>query len=194
MCERLPNDRDPHSLKSQPKWSLGKRIRPRSLLSAARRRGGLADTNSRDFHTQGYERRCFGDSDLPTRSLRGISKPLNSGGFLDTLLTTETLQERLTKMNVFVALTSAKQVVGTVAGHALSSEKGHLRGMAVLPSMLGNGVSAQLLGQAEAELQLGGRCRVTWNTTEPLERAMRFYKKKRLRKSFRFLRYAPHRI
>ena len=68
------------------------------------------------------------------------------------MLTTETLQERLTKMNVFVALTSAKQVVGTVAGHALSSEKGHLRGMAVLPSMLGNGVSAQPLGQAEDEL------------------------------------------
>lgn len=176
---------------------LGEENSPRSLLSAARHRGGLADTNSRDFHTQGYERRCFGDSGLPTRSLRGISKPLNSGGFLDTLLTTETLQERLTKMNVFAALNSAKQVVGTIACHALSSEK--------RASSRHGGVDVDAwqwrirstLGQAEAELQLRGCCRVTLNTTEPLERAMRFYKKKRLpaiRKSFRFLRYAPHRI
>lgn len=104
-------------------------------------------------------------------------------GFLDTVLTMETLRERLEKMSVFVAVDSSKQVVGTIACNVLNAGEGHLRGMAVLPSMRGNGVAAKLLEQAEAELQLRGCTRVTLDTTEPLERAMRFYEKNGYRQS-----------
>ena len=48
---------------------------------------------------------------------------------------------------------------------------------AVLPSMRGKGVAAQLLRQAEEEMRLRGCTRVTLDTTEPLARAMRFYEK-----------------
>ena len=98
-------------------------------------------------------------------------------GFLDTVLTPGTLQKRLEKMSAFVAVNSGGQVVGTIACNVVSSEEGHLRGMAVLPSMRGNGVAAQLLRRAEEELRLCGCTRVTLDTTEPLERAMRFYEK-----------------
>ena len=104
-------------------------------------------------------------------------------GFLDTVLTMETLLERLEKMSVLVAVNLAKQVVGTIACNVVSSEEGHLRGMAVLPSMRGNGVAARLLGQGEAELRLRGCARVTLDTTEPLQRAMRFYEKHGYRRS-----------
>jgi len=49
--------------------------------------------------------------------------------------------------------------------------------MAVLPSWHGRGVGEQLLTAAEAELRGLGCVRVTLDTTEPLERAMRFYEK-----------------
>lgn len=106
-------------------------------------------------------------------------------GFLDTVLTMETLRERLEKMSVFVAVNSAKKVVGTIACNVLRSGEGHLRGMAVLPSMRGNGVAAELLRQAEAELRSRGCARVTLDTTEPLERAMRFYEKNGYQRSGR---------
>ena len=105
--------------------------------------------------------------------------------FLDTVLTMKALRERLERMSVFVAVNSAGEIVGTIACNALSSEEGHLRGMAVLPSMRGNGAAAQLLRQAEAELRLRGCNRVTLDTTEPLERAMRFYEKNGYRRSGR---------
>ena len=97
--------------------------------------------------------------------------------FVDTVLTMETLRERLEKMSVLVAVNSANLLVGTIACSVVSSAEGHLRGMAVLPSMRGNGIAAQLLRQAETELLLRGCNRVTLDTTEPLERAMRFYEK-----------------
>lgn len=104
-------------------------------------------------------------------------------GFLDTVLTTETLRGRLEKMTVFVAIDSANRVAGTIACHVLTSEEGHLRGMAVLRSMRGSGIAAQLLREAEAELRLCRCARVTLDTTEPLERAMRFYEKNGYRRS-----------
>lgn len=73
-------------------------------------------------------------------------------GFLDTVLTEETLQKRLGRMSVFVAVNSTDHVVGTIACSVASSEEGHLRGMAMLPSMRGNGIAAQLLRLAESEL------------------------------------------
>lgn len=105
--------------------------------------------------------------------------------FLDTVLTPETLQERLEKMSVFVAVDSADQIVGTIACNVVNSEKGHLRGMAVLPSLSGRGIAAQLLGQAESQLRLRGCKHITLDTTEPLQRAMHFYEKNSYRRSGR---------
>lgn len=105
--------------------------------------------------------------------------------FLDTVLIAETLRGRLDKMSVFVAVGSENQVAGTIACNVLSSGKGHLRGMAVLPSMRGSGIAAQLLSHAESELRLRGCACVMLDTTEPLERAMRFYEKNGYRRSGR---------
>lgn len=107
--------------------------------------------------------------------------------FVDTVLTMESLRKRGEKMSVFVAVNSTGEVVGTIACQVLSSGEGHLRGMAVLPPMRGNGVAVQLLRRAEAELRLRGCIRVTLDTTEPLERAMRFYEKNGYRRSGRVL-------
>lgn len=104
-------------------------------------------------------------------------------GFLETVLTPTTLGERLEAMSVFVAVNSREQVVGTIASSVVSLEEGHLRGMAVLPSMRGTGIAAQLLRRAEAELAQFSCARVTLDTTEPLLRAMRFYEKHGYRRS-----------
>ena len=104
-------------------------------------------------------------------------------GFLETVLTPTTLGERLEAMSVFVAVNSQEQVVGTIASSVVSLEEGHLRGMAVLPSMRGTGIAAQLLRRAEAELAQFSCARVTLDTTEPLLRAMRFYEKHGYRRS-----------
>ena len=107
----------------------------------------------------------------------------SADAFLDTVLTPETLRERLEKMSVFVAVNSANQIVGTIACNVVSSGEGHLRGMAVLPSVRGAGMAAELLRRAEAEL-LSSKCtRVALDTTEPLQRAMRFYEKHGYRRS-----------
>ena len=106
-------------------------------------------------------------------------------GFLDTVLTPETLQERLKTMSVFVAVNSGDDVVGTIACGMVTAEEGHLRGMAVLPSMRGSGIAAQLLNHAESELRRKNVERITLDTTEPLQRAMRFYEKHGYRHSGR---------
>lgn len=96
--------------------------------------------------------------------------------YLDTVLTPETLRERLEKMMVFVAVHPAGQVVGTIAASIVGSEEGHLRGMGVLPSVRGTGIAARLLSYAESELRWNCK-RITLDTTEPLQRAMCFYEK-----------------
>lgn len=103
--------------------------------------------------------------------------------YVDTVLTPLALRERLEKMSIFVAVNSANQIVGTIACNVVGAEEGHLRGMAVLPSMRGSGIAAKLLSHAEAELRSHKCTRVTLDTTEPLERAMRFYEKHAYRRS-----------
>jgi ribosomal protein S18 acetylase RimI-like enzyme len=103
--------------------------------------------------------------------------------FLDTVLMPPTLQERLEKMSVFVAVNPAEQIVGTIACNVAGAEEGHLRGMGVMPSARGKGIAAQLLRQAEAELRSRHCRRVTLDTTAPLKRAMRFYEKHGYRRS-----------
>ncbi len=103
--------------------------------------------------------------------------------FLDTVLIAETFQERLAEMTVFAAISDSNEVVGTIACNLVSAEEGHLRGMAVLPSLHGSGIAGQLLSYAESELRSRKCMRITLDTTEPLQRAMRFYEKHGYRRS-----------
>jgi ribosomal protein S18 acetylase RimI-like enzyme len=98
-------------------------------------------------------------------------------GYLDTVLTPETLQDRLVHMEVFVAQTPSGEIAGTIACSMVGAGEGHLRGMAVLPSLRGSSIAGQLLSHAEEELRFHKCTRITLDTTEPLERAMHFYEK-----------------
>ena len=104
-----------------------------------------------------------------------------SGAWLDTVLDSETLAQRLSAMQVLVAV-SQEGIVATLALGVNGSE-GHLRGMAVLPAWQGRGASSALLLAAEAELAARSCKLITLDTTEPLARAMRFYEKHGYRRS-----------
>jgi ribosomal protein S18 acetylase RimI-like enzyme len=103
--------------------------------------------------------------------------------FLDTVLTPETIEERLAKMAVFVAVNDSNQVIGTIACQVVGQDEGHLRGMAVLPAWHGAGVASQLLQRGESELRSKNCTKVTLDTTAPLTRAMRFYERNGYRRS-----------
>ena len=98
-------------------------------------------------------------------------------GYRATVLTAQTIGQRLADMSVLVAVDDGGRIVGTVAYHLVDAEEGHLRGMAVLPASRGCGVAQRLLERAEAELRRLGRTRVTLNTTKPLKRAVAFYER-----------------
>jgi len=99
-------------------------------------------------------------------------------GFMDTVLTPETLKHRMKQMVVFVAVRQSDgTVIGTVACGPAGADEGHLRGMAVLPDCQGTGVAQQLLERAEAELCAKKCTRITLDTTEPLQRAIHFYER-----------------
>ena len=97
------------------------------------------------------------------------------GAFADTVLDDEAMLRRLQQMHVLVAIENG-HVAGTIS-IARYDERGHLRGMAVLPEWRGTGVAAKLLVASEAYLRSCGCKRVTLNTTVPLESAIRFYEK-----------------
>ena len=97
------------------------------------------------------------------------------GAFADTVPDDEAMLRRLQQMHVLVALENGN-VAGTIS-IARHDERGHLRGMAVLPERRGTGVAAKLLAVSEAYLRSSGCKKVTLNTTVPLESAIRFYEK-----------------
>lgn len=96
--------------------------------------------------------------------------------FADTVLTPDTLRDRLTEMSVFVADDDGT-IVGTVAASALDRAEGHLRGMAVLPGRQDRGVGSRLLQRALDDLAVRGCRRVTLDSTAPLVGAARFYER-----------------
>ena len=106
-------------------------------------------------------------------------------GFADTVLSEETIGERLRLMSVFVAEEKMGKVVGTVGCSAINPEEGHIRGMAVLPEWQGRGVAAKLLREAENELREKHCRRITLDTTAPLTRAIKFYERNGYRASGR---------
>jgi GNAT superfamily N-acetyltransferase len=121
--------------------------------------------------------------------LRSAFEPYRSRytpeAYRDTTLTAEMIHERLASMSVLVAVNPSGDVVGTIASAVTDPGVGHLRGMAVLPGWQGAGVAAQLLAAAEHELLEKGCSFVNLDTTEPLQRATRFYEKHGYRASGR---------
>jgi len=97
-------------------------------------------------------------------------------GYRDTVLTEQTVFDRLAKMTLFVAEANG-EVVGTIGCNLVNAEEGHIRGMAVLPELQGQQVAQQLLDAVLRELSAARCARVTLDTTAPLQRAMRFYEK-----------------
>ena len=134
-------------------------------------------------------RACAADAPAILECLRVAFEPYRNRyspeAFLDTVLTPETIQQRLGEMFVFVAVDSAGGVVGTIACVVIDGNEGHLRGMAVLPEWQGRGIAEKLLQAAEEELAARGCVRITLDTTEPLLRAVRFYEKHGYRRSGR---------
>jgi ribosomal protein S18 acetylase RimI-like enzyme len=96
--------------------------------------------------------------------------------FDDTVPSPEAIRERMLRMHVYVAITSGGDIVGTIAC-GVQGEEGHLRGMAISPPWQGRGIAEQLLRTAENDLLAAGCKRVTLDTTDPLQRAIRFYRK-----------------
>jgi GNAT superfamily N-acetyltransferase len=103
--------------------------------------------------------------------------------FEDTVLSAEKVHDRLADMTLFVAVGSAGEIIGTVGSKNAGEGRGHIRGMAVHPDFLGRGVGQELLERAEAEVRGEGCSRMSLNTTEPLQRATRFYERNGFRPS-----------
>lgn len=118
------------------------------------------------------------DSAAILGTLRAAFEPYRSqytaAGFADTVLTADSLRERVATMSVFVAAAEDGAVTGTIAIGAHGDEA-HVRGMAVLPEWQGRGVARRLLRRALDDAALDGCRRVTLDTTAPLDRASRFY-------------------
>ena len=103
--------------------------------------------------------------------------------WLDTVMTPETLLQRLTSITVLVAVDAQGNVVGTIGGVAVSSSEGHLRGMAVPPEWHGRGIAQRLLEAMEKHLLGKGCSRISLDTTEPLQRDTRFYEEHGFRRT-----------
>jgi len=127
------------------------------------------------------------DTDGILTCLRSAFRPYErnytSAAYEDTVLTRESLHARFEAMSIFVAVTEGGAIVGTIACQVLAGSEGHLRGMAVGPEWHGRGISQQLLERAESELQARKCRRITLDTTEYLERAIRFYERNGYRRS-----------
>src|SRR5215470_8347556 len=87
---------------------------------------------------------CLAEAFAPFR------RSYTAEGFVDTVLTPDTLDLRLKSMTLFVAKAAAENaqtgtVVGTVACGMVDRQEGHLRGMAVRAAWQGKGIAQQLL-------------------------------------------------
>ena len=130
-------------------------------------------------------RATAGDGAAVLACMREAFAPYQSrytpGAYEDTV--PKSLDVRLKTMTIFVAM-DGSEVVGTIACIAHRKE-GHLRGMAVRAAWQGKNVAEKLLRTSEEELRARRCQRITLDTTEPLERAMRFYEKHGYRRSGR---------
>ena len=67
------------------------------------------------FDTEGKERRCGGILECLQDAFEAYRDSYTRDAFIDTVLTPETLRQRLVTMCVFVAVNQAREIVGTVA-------------------------------------------------------------------------------
>ena len=134
--------------------------------------------NTRELSTISIRPATPADCEGILACLHSAFEPFRSqytaGAYSDTVLDLNTLKERFRQMIVFVAVADSEEVIGTIACQAKNWE-GHLRGMAVLPSWQGQGVSKRLLDRSESHLREAGCNRITLDTTQPLQRAVHFY-------------------
>lgn len=99
-------------------------------------------------------------------------------GFSDTILSEKTAKARIKEMNVYVAVDQHGRIIGTIGWQKISKNKGHIRGMGVIPMWQGKkGPAKLLLTQVEEEAVLKGCKMLTLDTTVVLKRAQKFYKK-----------------
>lgn len=127
------------------------------------------------------------DAPAVASCLQGAFEPFRErytpGAYGDTVPTVGELERRIREMTVLVAEDESGEAVGTIAYRVDDAGEGHLRGMAVLPAWQGTGVARKLLARAEEEMRTEGCRRVTLDTTEPLQRAMRFYERNGYRRT-----------
>jgi GNAT superfamily N-acetyltransferase len=126
------------------------------------------------------ERATLDDADGILDCLRAAFEPYRTqytaGAYEDTVMTADTVRQRIEGMTVLVARSDAGRIIGTIGGGVHGIE-GHLRGMTVAPSSQGSRVASELLQAIETELTAAGCTRVTLDTTAPLVRAIRFYER-----------------
>lgn len=138
-----------------------------------------------------YRVRAATEGDLPgvRRCLRAAFEVYRAAytraAFRDTVLDAGSAKRRFQEMRILVAVDRAGAVVGTIAWRRTSPTEAHLRGMAVVPAQQGTGVAQSLLDRVLADLVRAGVRRVTLNTTPPLRRAARFYRRNGFRRSGR---------
>lgn len=139
----------------------------------------------------GFSIRKATESDAPgilgclSAAFEGYRSSYTPAGFMDTVLTPETIGRRLEEMVVFVATCEPDHIVGTIACNVVSQDEGHIRGMAVLPAWHGAGVATRLLARAESQLREQHCKWASLETTEPLKRAVHFYENNGFRPSGR---------
>jgi GNAT superfamily N-acetyltransferase len=125
-------------------------------------------------------RATLDDSEGILGCLRAAFEPYRAqytpAAYDDTVLTADTVRQRIETMTVLVARNEAGLIIGTIGAAARGAE-GHIRGMAVAPAWQGGAVADQLLETIERELRAAGCSLVTLDTTAPLVRAIRFYER-----------------
>ena len=87
--------------------------------------------------------------------LRAAFEPYRSRyspeAYEDTVLSPETLRQRLAEMTLFVAVDAAGVVAGTIGYYQPASDEAHIRGMAVRPDHLGGGRTSAVTGGEATE-------------------------------------------
>ena len=125
-------------------------------------------------------RAIFVDAEGILCCLRAAFEPYRTqytpAAYEDTVMTAETVRQRIETMPILVVRNDVGLIIGTVDAAARGAE-GHIRGMAVAPSSQGRGVADQLLETIEQELRAVGCSFVTLDTTAPLARAIRIYER-----------------
>ncbi len=122
---------------------------------------------------------CLDAAFLP---FRGAYTPR---AYTATVLSESTARRRLRSMTVLIAEDRRHRIVGTVSIQRASPRHAHLRGMAVVPALQGSGVATALVDQAIERAGDLGFERITLETTRPLRRAARFYRRHGFRRTGR---------